>query len=70
MLLGNDAASYDRLMNALVAPKGFRRRDELVECLAGKANGTDYYTRYASLLSLGRKTLDELRHSLRVKCLN
>lgn len=57
--LDNDAASYDRLMTALAAPEGFTRRDELVECLAGRANGTDYYTRYASLLSDGRKTLDQ-----------
>ncbi|PLX37592.1 MAG: hypothetical protein C0606_04685 [Hyphomicrobiales bacterium] len=56
--LGNDAASYDRLMTALDAPEGFRTRDELVECLLGRANGTDYYTRYASLLSGCRKTLD------------
>lgn len=57
--LSNDAASYDKLMAALVAPEGFRRRDELFECLAGKANATDYYTRYAELLSVGRKALDE-----------
>jgi hypothetical protein len=57
--LGNDAASYDSLMTALVSPEGFRRGGELVECLAGNANETDYYTRYARLLSLGRKTFDE-----------
>lgn len=57
--LDNDAASYDRMMTALAAPEGFTRRDELVECLAGRANGTDYYTRFASLLSDGRKTLDQ-----------
>ncbi|WP_027834191.1 hypothetical protein [Maritalea myrionectae] len=58
-ILDNDAASYDRLLAALVSPEGFRRRDELVECLAGKASGTDFYTSYASLLYLARKKLEE-----------
>jgi hypothetical protein len=57
--LDNDAASYDKLTTALDAPEGFTTREELVECLLGRANGTDYYTRYASLLSGCRKTLDE-----------
>ena len=57
--LGNDPASYDRFITELVAPEGYTRREELVECLAGKASAIDYYTRYASLLSEGRKTLDQ-----------
>jgi hypothetical protein len=57
--LSNDPASYDRLIAEVAAPKGYTRRDELVVCLAGKAGAIDYYTRYASLLSEGRKTLDQ-----------
>jgi hypothetical protein len=58
-LLVNDVASYDRLVTAISAPKGYARSEELVECLLGRSNGTDYYTQYASLLFQSRKSLDD-----------
>ncbi|MCR9057154.1 MAG: hypothetical protein NXI02_07460, partial [Rhodobacteraceae bacterium] len=58
-ILSNDTTNYDRLTAEIANPDGFTIRGELVECLAGGANVTDYYTRYASLLSDGRKALDQ-----------
>ncbi len=58
-LLSGDTASYDALVAEIATPIGFSRRDEMVDCLAGKGDGTEYYTHFASLLSASRKTFDD-----------
>jgi hypothetical protein len=57
-ILNKDAASYDQIVASLADPIGFARRDQIVECLEGASDESDYYTRFARLLSAARRALD------------
>jgi hypothetical protein len=57
-ILEKNGAEFDNLLRELEIPKGFARRDELLACLSGKSDATDYNTSFAVILALSRQALD------------
>lgn len=58
-ILNGESEKYDAFLAEIFKPNGYARRDEIVDCLVGKSIGTEYYTRYASLLSQIRKSFSD-----------